>query len=267
MQDDGGTANGGVDLDPDRQHDDHRRDLGQRRPGRRRQHRDHARGHGLHLHGRGLRLQRRQRQPGQHAAGGDDHDAPGRRQPHEQRRGRHGRPVDHPGGHHRRAPGLHAGRQRQRRRLRELHLPGPGHGGTANGGVDLDPTANTMTIDVTSVNDAPAGADNTVTTLEDTALHLHGRGLRLQRRQRQPGQHAAGGDDHHAPGRRAASRTTAWPSRPASRSRLADITAGRLVFTPAANANGAGYASFTFQVQDTAAPPTAASISIRPPTR
>ena len=40
-------------------------------------------------------------------------------------------------------------------------------GGTANGGVDLDPTANTMTIDVTAVNDAPAGTNNTVTTLED----------------------------------------------------------------------------------------------------
>jgi hypothetical protein len=30
----------------------------------------------------------------------------------------------------------------------------------------------------------------------------------------------------------------------------ADISAGKLLFTPAANANGAGYASFTFQVQD-----------------
>ncbi len=31
---------------------------------------------------------------------------------------------------------------------------------------------------------------------------------------------------------------------------LADINAGKLVFTPMANANGAGYASFTFQLQD-----------------
>src|SRR5205814_836416 len=31
---------------------------------------------------------------------------------------------------------------------------------------------------------------------------------------------------------------------------VADITAGLLKFTPAANANGNGYASFTFQVQD-----------------
>ena len=42
------------------------------------------------------------------------------------------------------------------------------NGGTANGGVDLDQSANTITVDVTSVNDAPAGANNTVTTLEDT---------------------------------------------------------------------------------------------------
>ena len=34
-------------------------------------------------------------------------------------------------------------------------------GGTANGGVDLDPSANTLTFDVTSVNDAPAGTDAT----------------------------------------------------------------------------------------------------------
>ena len=33
-------------------------------------------------------------------------------------------------------------------------------GGTANGGVDLDPTPNTITIDVTAVNDAPVAADD-----------------------------------------------------------------------------------------------------------
>src|SRR5262249_48841318 len=44
------------------------------------------------------------------------------------------------------------------------------NGGTAGGGADLDPTPNTMTINVTAVNDAPV---NTVpgaqTTNEDTA--------------------------------------------------------------------------------------------------
>ena len=45
-------------------------------------------------------------------------------------------------------------------------------GGTADGGVDLDPTPNTLTIDVTEVNDPPAGTDRTVTTLEDVPYVL-----------------------------------------------------------------------------------------------
>src|SRR5690606_14476984 len=42
------------------------------------------------------------------------------------------------------------------------------NGTTANGGIDTDQTPNTVTFNVTSVNDAPAGTNNTVTTLEDT---------------------------------------------------------------------------------------------------
>ena len=45
-------------------------------------------------------------------------------------------------------------------------------GGTANGGVDLDPSPNTITVDVTAVNDVPSftnGADQTVR--QDTAAH------------------------------------------------------------------------------------------------
>ena len=45
-------------------------------------------------------------------------------------------------------------------------------GGTAHGGVDIDPTPNTITLNVTSVNDAPVGANGaagvSVTTSEDT---------------------------------------------------------------------------------------------------
>ena len=44
------------------------------------------------------------------------------------------------------------------------------NGGTANGGIDLDPTPNTITVNVTAVNDAPAGANKTVTTIEDTPI-------------------------------------------------------------------------------------------------
>jgi hypothetical protein len=40
------------------------------------------------------------------------------------------------------------------------------NGGTANGGMDLDLTPNTISFNVTPVNDAPAGTDGTVTLLE-----------------------------------------------------------------------------------------------------
>src|SRR5581483_1986859 len=42
------------------------------------------------------------------------------------------------------------------------------NGGTAGGGADLDPTPNTFTFNVTGINDAPAGADKTVTIAEDS---------------------------------------------------------------------------------------------------
>lgn len=45
-------------------------------------------------------------------------------------------------------------------------------GGVLNGGVDTDLVANQITFDIASVNDAPAGADNTLTTLEDTPLQF-----------------------------------------------------------------------------------------------
>ena len=61
-------------------------------------------------------------------------------------------------------------------------------GGTANGGVDLDQSANTITINVTSVNDAPAGTDKTVTTLRGHGVHVRRGRLRLHRSERQPGE-------------------------------------------------------------------------------
>src|SRR5258705_42105 len=49
------------------------------------------------------------------------------------------------------------------------------NGGTAAGGVDLDPTGNTITFDVTSVNDAPVNVvPPAQTTNEDTALTFAG---------------------------------------------------------------------------------------------
>src|SRR6185437_16679421 len=119
-------------------------------------------------------------------------------------------------------------------------------GGTANGGVDADPSANTITINVTSVNDAPSGADKTVSTNEDTAYaftagdfgfsDIDGNTLQAVKITTLP---VAGTLTNNGVA------VTAGSSIP-----IADITGGHLVFTPAANANGTGYASFTFQVQD-----------------
>ncbi len=107
-----------------------------------------------------------------------------------------------------------------------------------------------MTIDVTSVNDAPAGADNTVTTLEDTAYTFTAADFGFSDVSDSPANTLLAVTITTVPG--AGSLTNNGVAVTAGQSiTLADITAGRLVFTPVANANGAGYASFTFQVQDT----------------
>ncbi len=46
-------------------------------------------------------------------------------------------------------------------------------GGTANGGIDLDPTPNKLTFNVAEVNDAPDGHNNYIAVTEDTAVTLH----------------------------------------------------------------------------------------------
>src|SRR5204862_270194 len=40
-------------------------------------------------------------------------------------------------------------------------------GGTANGGINLDPSANTFTFNISANNDRPSGTDTTVTIQED----------------------------------------------------------------------------------------------------
>jgi hypothetical protein len=116
-------------------------------------------------------------------------------------------------------------------------------------GVTLDAIARTMTIDVTPVNDAPAGADATLATNEDTPLTLYAA--------------AFGFSDptDTAPDSMVAVRVASLPSAgvlalngvAVSAGQFvsaAELTAGRLTYTPGADQNGAAYASFTFQVQD-----------------
>ena len=122
-------------------------------------------------------------------------------------------------------------------------------GGTANGGVDLDQSANTITFNVNSVNDAPSGTDKTITTNEDTAYTLTASDFGF-------------GDVLDSPTNAlTAVKITTIPGGGSLKLNgvavtvgqtvsVANINSGLLVWTPAANVNGPVNTTFTFQVQD-----------------
>jgi len=123
------------------------------------------------------------------------------------------------------------------------------NGSTTNGGVNLDPVAQTMAINVTAVASAPTGTSNTITTLESTAYTFAAADFGFS-------------DPNDTPANTlAAVKITTLPAAGSLKDNgvavtvgqvisVADITGGKLIFTPAAYANGTSYASFTFQVQD-----------------
>ena len=120
------------------------------------------------------------------------------------------------------------------------------NGGTASSGVDLDPSPNTLTLNLTAVNDAPSGTNKTVTTKEDVAYALK----------------AADFDFSDIDGNTfAAVRVSTLPGAGKLTKNgavlgvgalvtIAEINAGKLKFAPAKDANGLNHASFTFQVKD-----------------
>ncbi|MBD9484678.1 retention module-containing protein [Pseudomonas sp. PDM14] len=112
--------------------------------------------------------------------------------------------------------------------------------------VDADGTSDsaTLTVNVIDANSPPAGADATLSLLEDTSHVL--------------GASSFGFSDAEG-NTLAAVKITTLPTAgqltlngsaigAGTLVSVADINAGKLIFTPAANANG--YATFTFQVQD-----------------
>jgi predicted outer membrane repeat protein len=120
------------------------------------------------------------------------------------------------------------------------------NGGTASGGANQDTTPNTLRVDVAAVNDAPAGADATLTILEDTSRALAASDFGF-----------TDTDGHAFEGVRIASLPGAGSLTLDGAAvtagqfvGAADIAAGKLVFTPAANASGANHSSFTFRVRD-----------------
>jgi len=122
-------------------------------------------------------------------------------------------------------------------------------GGTANGGIDLDPTARTITIDVTAINDAPAGTDKTVTTDEDIQYTFTAADFGFTDPNDTPANNFASVVITTLPG--AGSLTLSGSGvAPGAEISVANITAGNLRFLPALNAFGTPYTSFTFQVRD-----------------
>ena len=115
---------------------------------------------------------------------------------------------------------------------------------TDAGGLTYDET---FTITVTNMNEAPTGADATITLAEDTTHTLTTANFGFS--------DVDAGDSLSAvwidtvPG--AGTLTLSGASVTAGQViTVADLTAGNLVFTPAANASGTGYASFSFSVRD-----------------
>jgi hypothetical protein len=120
-------------------------------------------------------------------------------------------------------------------------------GGTTNSGVNLDASANTLTFNVTAVNDAPSGTDATITLAEDGSHVLTAVNF--------------GFTDLADGNTLAAVKITTLPTNGSLTLdgvavadgdfvTAANINAGKLVFTPVPNGNGATYATMTFQVQD-----------------
>ena len=119
---------------------------------------------------------------------------------------------------------------------------------TLDDGVDPTDTA-TVSVTVSSVNDAPDGADDTVSTTIDNPYVFAASDFGL-------------GDTHDTPPDHLAAVTittlpaagvlddNATPVHLGDSVPVADITGGDLTFTPGAGESGSGYASFTFQVQD-----------------
>ena len=124
------------------------------------------------------------------------------------------------------------------------------NGGTDNGGRDTS-APRTFTIQITPKNDAPSGADKTIATPEDSAHTFTAADFGF-------------GDPTDAGTAVNALAALVIATLPAAGSLtnggaavavgqvipVADLNAGLLKFTPAADANRAGYTSFTFQVRD-----------------
>ncbi len=115
---------------------------------------------------------------------------------------------------------------------------------TDSGGLTYDET---FTITVTNVNEAPTGADATITISEDTSHTLTTADFGFSDVDAGDSLSAVRIDTVPSVGSLTLSGVAVTAGQVVS---VADLTAGNLVFTSAVDANGTGYANFTFSVRD-----------------
>src|SRR5262249_5202750 len=123
-------------------------------------------------------------------------------------------------------------------------------GGVANGGVNLDPsTTTTIGFNVQALNDQPAGKDKTVAINEDTTYGFAAADFGFT----DPADASVGQGNNFA-GIIVVKAPTSGQLLLNGVTPVGDNTpvpnVALLSFKPAANANGTGYANFTFQVKD-----------------
>ena len=117
-------------------------------------------------------------------------------------------------------------------------------GGTGNSGVDTDPTANTIVVDVNAVNDAPAGTDKTITISEDGSHTFDASDFGFSDTD---GNNLKTVIIHSLP---AAGALTLDGTAVSTNDSIAAADLTKLLFTPTADSNGNSYTSFSFKVQD-----------------
>ena len=121
---------------------------------------------------------------------------------------------------------------------------------TINDNTGVQPaTSSAQELSVLGVNQAPAGTDNTIATLEDTAHTFAASDFGFTDPNDSPANNLLAVEITTLPA--AGTLTDNGVAVTAGEFvSVTDVNAGRLVFTPAANVNGNGYAHFTFQVED-----------------
>ncbi|MBS0507801.1 MAG: DUF4347 domain-containing protein, partial [Proteobacteria bacterium] len=117
------------------------------------------------------------------------------------------------------------------------------------GGSDIDGTARTLTINVTAVNSAPQGANNTVAMPQNQSYTFGVADFGFSDPNDSPANSLQAVKITTTPGAGSLTRNGVAVTNGQLVS-ASDIAAGLLKFTPVANGAGAPYASFTFQVQD-----------------